>query len=316
MECPSCGACFDGSAETCDRDGRVLTLSLPVARTLDGKYRLDQLIGKGGMGAVYEARDLRLERFVALKILTGHRFGDEQTLRRFEREARAVAKLSHPRIVRVYDYGSVEGKAAYLVMERLHGQTLRAELNRAGVLTPGATAAVFDELLDGVSAAHSHGIVHRDLKPENIVGQWQDGHPELKILDFGLAKTQPLDSAITASSITASGVILGTFGSTAPEQLLGKKVDHRADIFALGVILVEVLTGSRPFRGETLNEYIRAVLFDKFHLPAELPEVLTLDAVLQRCLAKEPQDRFNTVADMHVELIPILRKCPQFTAGG
>ena len=143
-ECPSCGACFDSPAETCDRDGQPLSLLLPVVRTIDGKYRLDQLIGKGGMGAVYEARDLRLERSVAVKVMVGRAFGDESALRRFRREARAAARLNHPNIVSVYDFGGLDGGDAYLVMERIHGVTLRAELGRLGVLPPPLAAEWFE----------------------------------------------------------------------------------------------------------------------------------------------------------------------------
>ena len=169
-ECPSCGACFDSPAETCDRDGHLLTLSLPVVRTIDGKYRLEQLIGKGGMGAVYEARDLRLERSVAVKIMIGRTFGEERAVRRFQREARATARLNHPNVVSVYDYGAIEGGGAYLVMERIHGVTLRAEIDRLGALPVSVAGEWFEQVLDGLAAAQAQGIVHRDLKPENVMG--------------------------------------------------------------------------------------------------------------------------------------------------
>ena len=136
QECPVCGACYDRGVETCVRDGSALTLTLPVARTLDGKYRLDRLIGRGGMGAVYEARDLRLGRHVAVKVMLGGTFGHESALRRFRREAQAVARLNHPNIVALYDFGELEGGGAYLVMELLHGATLRAEMKRTGIFAP------------------------------------------------------------------------------------------------------------------------------------------------------------------------------------
>ncbi|MBI3424995.1 MAG: protein kinase [Acidobacteria bacterium] len=167
-ECPSCGACYDGDVQLCAQDGQPLKVSLPVERTLDGKYRLEQLLGKGGMGAVYRATDLRLQRQVALKILTAGAFGEAAALRRFEREARAVAQLNHPHIVAVYDYGNVGG-SAYLVMECLRGVTLRVELKRRGKLEPQTAAQWFEQILAGVQAAHAAGIVHRDLKPENVL---------------------------------------------------------------------------------------------------------------------------------------------------
>ncbi len=308
-ECPSCGACFDSAAESCDRDGQPLTLSLPVERTIGDRYRLEQLIGRGGMGAVYEAEDLRLARRVAIKIMIGHTFGQEQALRRFDREARAAARLNHPNIVTAFDYGALEGEGSYLVMERIYGVTLREEIEHVGALQAAVAADWFEQLLDGVAEAHTQGIVHRDLKPENVLGQQQDsGSLVVKILDFGLAKFRPLDSTVTAT-LTASGVVVGTFGYMSPEQLLGKDVDERTDIFALGVMLVEVLTGRRPFEGDTYGELLRTVLLDTYHLVGSAPEIRALDELLQRCLAKEPRDRLASVATLRRELIPVLHAC-------
>jgi hypothetical protein len=308
-ECPHCGACFDGVAEVCNRDGCPLTLPLPLSRILEKRYRLDQLIGRGGMGAVYEARDLQLDRAVAVKILLGRDFGDPKALRRFHREARAAARLNHPNIVSVYDFGPVEGEGAYIVMERIYGITLRAVLDRDRALPPAQAADLFAQLLDGIAAAHAEGVVHRDLKPGNVIAQ-QAGSPALmvKILDFGLAK---LDSAdrLASETVTAPGAVMGTLGYMAPEQLLGGEVDHRADLFAVGVMLVEVLTGSRPFQGDSYGELSRSLLHDIFHLPRSTPEAMALDAFLQRCLAKEARDRFGSAAQLRRELIPALREC-------
>ena len=282
-----------------------------MERTIDDRYRLDQLIGKGGMGSVYEARDLRLERQVAAKIMTGRAFGEENALRRFQREARAVARLNHSRIVSVFDYGVLEGKGAYIIMERVHGETLRARLERNGRLQPSAAADLFEQLLDGVAAAHEQGIVHRDLKPENVLVQ-PAGHEglSLKILDFGLAKFGPTESGVTATALTHAGMIVGTFGYMAPEQLSGAPVDTRTDIFAIGVMLAEVLTGRRPFGGKTQSELLRSVLLDPYHLPVSSPEILAVDAILQRCIAKRPDERIASVAWLRGELIPALRACP------
>lgn len=301
-ECPVCGACYDSGVEICERDANALTLTLPVGRTVDGKYRLDRLIGRGGMGAVYEARDLRLDREVAVKVMLGGAFGQESALRRFRREAQAVARLNHPNTVALYDCGELEGGGAYLVMERIHGVTLRAEMKRVGVFTPAETAGWFQQILDGLAAAHDHGVVHRDLKPENILGaRLASGCVSVKILDFGLAKIRPLPAAMAAShSLTESGVVLGTLAYMAPEQLLGQEVDARADIYAAGVILVEMLTGCRPWvDGVTLR-------FD-YHLPPGLPNQAALDAVLQRCLAMAPRERYPLAAELRSALIPALR---------
>jgi GAF domain-containing protein len=295
QECPVCGACFDSHAEVCDRDGHPLTVTLPVARTIDEKYRLEQLIGRGGMGAVYEARDLRLKRQVAVKIMLGGGFGHDTALRRFRREAQAAARLNHPNIVSLYDFGELDGGGAYLVMERIHGVTLRAEMKRVGVFAPAEIANWFEQMLDGLAAAHEHGVIHRDFKPENILGgRRASGSLVVKILDFGLAKSRPLASAAPASqSLTESGVMLGTLAYMAPEQLLGKEVDQRADLYAAGVILAEMLTGRRPFEdGGPQTD----------RCPA-------LDAVLQRCLAKAPGERFPSATELRAALIPALRAC-------
>jgi GAF domain-containing protein len=308
-ECPRCGICFDGPVEFCANDGATLTLPLPLSRTLDGKYRLDRLIGKGGMGAVYEARDLQLDRNVAVKILLGRTFGDPRALRRFHREARAAARLNHPNIVSIYDFGPLENEGAYLVMERVDGITLRAVLERDGFLAPPDAADWFAQLLDGISAAHSEGVVHRDLKPENVIAQ-QPGSPAftVKILDFGLAKIQSADMA-AGGTVTQPGTVIGTLGYMSPEQLVGGEIDQCSDLFAIGVMLAEVLTGSRPFHARNYGALSRAVLHDDFHLPNSTPEAAALDALLQQCLAKDARDRVQSAAELRGELIPALRGC-------
>jgi hypothetical protein len=161
-ECPLCGTCYDSTLNFCLEDGNPLTLTLPVERTIDGKYRLEQVLGKGGMGAVYGATDLRLKRRVALKVITGDFLGRRDTLQRFQREARTSAGLNHPNIVAVYDYGQAGAEGAYLVMEFLAGVSLRAHLNSVNAVPPRVAADWFKQLLDGVKAAHQAGIIHRD----------------------------------------------------------------------------------------------------------------------------------------------------------
>ena len=305
-ECPACGACYDAGADRCVADGHALVLSLPVRRLVDSRYRLDRLIGKGGMGAVYEARDLQLERLVAVKIMLGRSFGDQRTLRRFRHEARAAAQLNHPNIVAVYDVGRLEAEGAYLVMERVHGVTLRAELQR-GPLRPRVVAEWFDQMLAGVSAAHGRGIVHRDLKPENVIGTSAGDRPfVVKILDFGLAKLAP-DATLATGTMTSDGAVMGTLGYMAPEQLLGQQVDHRADIFAVGVMLAETLTGRRPFEGAGYSDFVQAALRGEYHLPGTSAEIRRVDDLLQQCLARDPQNRAASAADLWQLLGPALR---------
>ena len=312
-ECPLCGACYDAGIEECSHDGAELTLSLPVERTIDGKYQLDRLIGKGGMGAVYEAADLRLLRSVAVKIMLGRAFGDARALRRFEREAQVCARLTHPNIVTIFDYGAVGADGAFLVMEFVQGRTLRHELERRAV-APGAVAAMwFEQMCDGIAFAHRNGVVHRDLKPENVlIATTAVGGDVVKVLDFGLAKVRT--AADDTGGLTHPGVVMGTAGYMAPEQLTGSEVDHRADVFALGVMAAEAVTGTRPFKGRTHAELLQAILRDSVRLDGETAERRRLEAILRMATAADPSRRYSTVAALAAELVPALRALSVATA--
>ncbi|HEY9284399.1 MAG TPA: protein kinase, partial [Pyrinomonadaceae bacterium] len=268
-ECPACGDCFDAHVETCPRDRRETEPTLPVERTVDGKYRLEKLLGRGGMGAVYEATDLRLSRRVAVKIMIGSLFGDARALRRFQREARTSANLSHPNVVSVFDYGALPAGGAYLVMELARGTTLREELDRAARLSPADCAEVFGQMLDGIGAAHRAGIVHRDLKPDNVLVARAGDSVSVRLLDFGIAKSRVADLADSATH-TLPGTVLGTLGYMPPEQLAGAGADERSDLFAVGVMLHESLAGERPFKGRTLLELLHAMHQTRPALPPEL----------------------------------------------
>jgi hypothetical protein len=308
-ECPVCGVCYDGAMEQCERDGADLALTLPVERTLDGKYRLDRALGRGGFGAVYEAFDLRLQRLVAAKVMMGSLFGDPAALRRFEREARAAARIDHRHITRVHDYGAVGSGGAYLIMELVAGRTWRAELHRSGVIASARASDWFRQLLEGLQFAHAMGIVHRDLKPENVmIVETSGGGDALKIMDFGLAKV--LDAGTGATeTVTAAGIAMGTLGYMAPEVLTGGVVDARADIFAIGVMVVETLVGTRPFGGQTPEAILTALLRSEYHLLGTSAEIRALDAVVQRCLAKDPRDRYGSAAELATDLVPTLARC-------
>ncbi|HEX8070593.1 MAG TPA: protein kinase [Pyrinomonadaceae bacterium] len=319
-ECPRCGACYDAGAQTCAADGAELTLTLPVERTIEGRYRLDRLLGRGGMGAVYEATDERLHRKVAVKLLTGSLFGNRDALRRFEREAQASARLHHQNIVTVHDYGRLSTEGAFLVMELVHGETFGARLKRERRLAPGVAAALFEQMLAGLQAAHEAGVVHRDLKPDNVLLSGDDPQgPRVRLLDFGLAKLTRAtggdsNSPTAAAPVTTPGAIMGTFGYMAPEQLTGGAVDARADLFAVGVMVVEALTGQRPFNGATYHELLTNVLHGTYRLPGDTPAARRLDRVLQRALAKSAAARHATAAELAAELIPALRACPPLDA--
>ena len=265
-----------------------------------GPYEVVSLLGAGGMGEVYRARDPRLERDVAVKVLPSHLSDDSAALARFEREARAVAALSHPNILSIFDFGR-DGAITYSVTELLEGETLRSALTR-GPMQPRKTIEVATALADALAAAQSRGLVHRDLKPENVFLTSDD---VVKILDFGLARRSESvrsddSTSPTAAAATVPGTVLGTFGYMAPEQARGEPTDGRSDIFALGCVLYEMATGDRAFGGATAAETLAAVLRDEPVRLAELPTELR--AVVARCLAKSPRDRYQTARDLALAL--------------
>jgi serine/threonine protein kinase len=236
--------------------------------------------------------------------MIGSLFGDQTALRRFEREARAAAKIDHPHITRVHDYGTIGSGGAYLIMELVGGRSWRAELHRSANIAPARASEWFRQLLDGLQFAHAMGIVHRDLKPENVMIV-QGPADTVKIMDFGLAKI--LDSGTGATeSVSVAGTAMGTIGYMAPEALTGGVVDERADIFAIGVMVVETFTGVRPFTGQTMEQALAALLHSEYHLPGTSAEIRMLDAIVQRCIAKDPRDRYGSAAELATDLIPVL----------
>ena len=264
------------------------TLSLDPGTRI-GPYEVLAALGAGGMGEVYRARDTRLGREVAVKILPFLLAHDVERRERFEREAHIVAALNHPNILAIYDTGSDQG-ITYIVTEVVEGESLRhAQLTRREVLDIAA------QIADGLGAAHTAGVTHRDLKPDNIIVT-RDGRA--KLLDFGVAKvTGPGGVAAATVASTDVGVIVGTAGYMAPEQIRGTAVDHRADIFAFGIVLHEMLSGGRPFGGETAADVMGAILSkDPPELPADVPAGLR--QVVQRCLEKKPEARFQSTQDL------------------
>src|ERR1700733_13329681 len=269
-----------------------------------GPYEIVSLLGAGGMGEVYRARDSRLKREVAIKVLPQALSLDADRLRRFEQEALATAALNHPNILAVFDIGTSDG-SSYVVSELLEGETLRERL-RNGALPVRKALDYALQITRGLAAAHEKGIVHRDLKPENLF-LTKDGR--VKILDFGLAKLTQAESGVHTSMATAShgteaGIVLGTAGYMSPEQVRGQALDARSDIFSFGAILYEMLSGKRAFHGDTAADTMSSILKED---PPELNETNrsvspALERIVQHCLEKNPESRFHSASDIAFDL--------------
>ena len=264
-----------------------------------GPYRVLGTLGEGGMGAVFRAKDTRLGRDVAIKVLTGV-ISDKERLTRFEQEARATGMLNHPNLLTIYDVGNADG-VPFLVSELLEGETLRDRLTR-GALTPRKAVDAASQMAQGLAAAHEKGIVHRDLKPENVF-LTRDGR--VKILDFGIAKlTSNAAEGAFQGAATEPGMVLGTVGYMSPEQVRGEAVDHRSDIFAFGAILYEMIAGRRAFRGSSSIDTLSAILRED---PVDLTEILPtipppLERLIRRCLEKDRDARFQSARDLAFNL--------------
>jgi len=267
---------------------------------LDGRYRVGTLIATGGMSSVYRGLDVRLDRPVALKIMESRYSGDHQFLTRFQREARAVARLKGPSLVAVYDQG-IDGQHPYLVMELVEGGTLRDLLRERGPMPPHAAAAVLGPVLDGLAVAHAVGLVHRDIKPENVLIS-DDG--EVKIADFGLVR------AVAEAKITSTSVILGTAAYLSPEQVATGDSDPRSDVYSVGVLAYELLTGVTPFTGDTAL----AVAYQRMDRDVPPPSARIggvprqFDELVQRATARDPAHRFADARDMGDELEAIVEE--------
>jgi tRNA A-37 threonylcarbamoyl transferase component Bud32 len=269
-------------------------MSTLVGTHLSGRYRLDARIGAGGMSTVYRAFDEKLEREVAIKLLHREIAADSDQLERFRREARAVARLSHPHIVGVIDAGEDEGRP-YIVFEHVDGETLKERIRRRGGLPIDEAIAYAIEIARALGCAHSRGIVHRDVKPQNVL---IDEEGSAKVTDFGIARS------LHEEGLTADGRVLGTTDYVSPEQALGQEVDGRTDIYSLGVVLYEMLTGEVPFHGETqvsvAMKHVREELPD---IQRERPEVsATLAAVLDRMTDKDLDHRYADIPSVIEDL--------------
>ena len=301
--CPVCQRCYDDTDTACLEDQTALVGSRPGPRLIADKYRLDRLLGRGGMGAVYAATHVDLDRLVAIKLLLSDFTADADALERFRREARAAARLNHPNVADTYDYGVLPEGGAYIVMELVEGQTLREFMDDMKMVSIAEAVEIGRQVSYGINAAHRSGIVHRDLKPSNIIlSRDHEEQMQAKVVDFGVAKLK--EHTTTTGGLTSSGSLIGTPRYMSPEQCSGHKTDERSDIYSLGVILYEMLAGRPPFDAPTATaiaiKHIQQPPPSLKDLRADIP--LELDRFLRQVLDKDPEKRPQTAADFAKKL--------------
>lgn len=304
--CPTCMRCYEDDETSCLNDQTPLVPSRHGTRMIADKYRLDRLLGRGGMGAVYLGTHVDLDRLVAIKLLLPDFTADADALERFRREARAAARLNHPNVADTYDYGVLPDGGAYIVMEMVEGQTLREYMDASGPLPIEEAADIAKQVADGIEAAHRRDIIHRDLKPSNIIlTRDHQGRLQAKVVDFGVAKLKEQTS--TTGGLTASGSLIGTPRYMSPEQCAGLKTDARSDIYSMGVILYEMLAGRPPFDAPTTTAIaIKHIQAEPPPLSEFRPGISTeIEQFVRQALDKDPEKRPQTAAEFGQQLIEL-----------
>ncbi len=325
-QCPSCKTELAPGARFCGACGTTLAPAAPpgpmtldglVGRIVAGRYRVLSKLGAGGMGTVFRAEQTSVKRTIALKVLDPAMTMNPELLRRFQAEAEVVARLSHPNTVTLFDFGQDETGVLFIAMELVHGSSLRDTIAREGALSPHRAVDVAEQVASSLADAHAHGIVHRDLKPDNVILSERAGRRDFaRVLDFGIAKL--FDDPGGAPAMTRAGQILGTPQYMAPEQITGHAIDGRTDVYALGVLLYEMLAGAPPFQGDNLVALLSKHLHDPPPPFATMRPGLSLPMPVERlvlsCLAKEPSARppdMSTVAAELADLRSLLDPGPR-----
>jgi serine/threonine protein kinase len=305
--CPQCGGEYETGDRFCPKDGAPLrpkgSADPMIGRIIAERYLILARLGEGGMGRVYVAEHVKMNRQCAIKVMSPSLMNDAESTTRFAREASNAARILHPNVAAVFDYGEAD-KTVYLVMEYVDGESLSSLLAREGALDPRRAIDIGRQIADGLTAAHELGIVHRDLKPDNvIVAMKRDGREIAKVVDFGIAKAV---SDLPKDALTRSGLVIGTPEYMSPEQLLGDPVDARTDIYALGCMLYQMLTGMQPFDAETREQMIRRRLNEASpHIQAQIPELpRRLDTLIAHMLARAPNERLGSAAAVSAGLDP------------
>ena len=307
--CPQCGSEYETTDRFCPKDGSPLRPKAGgdplVGRVIADRYLVLALLGEGGMGRVYLGEHVKMNRQCAIKVMSPTLVNDSESLQRFAREASNAARILHPNVAAVFDYGESD-KIIYLVMEYVDGESLSTILAREGTLEPRRAIEIARQIADGLHAAHELGIVHRDLKPDNvIIAHSRSGREIPKVVDFGIAKAL---TEAPQDALTRSGLVIGTPEYMSPEQLLGDPVDARADIYSLGCILYQMLTGTPAFSADTREQMIRRRLHEPPpHLRETLPSLPSrLDTLIVHMLARSPADRLASAAEARDQLDPAL----------
>jgi eukaryotic-like serine/threonine-protein kinase len=280
---------------------RPTSLDTLVGRDLNNRYRVERKIGEGGFGAVFEGKQLATGRAVALKVLHPHSVADATVVARFRREAEACSQLRNPHTVTIYDFDQTEDGVLYLAMELVRGESLQELQHKAGAIDPSRTLSILDQVAEALAEAHEKGIVHRDMKPENIMVERRDETDFVKVLDFGIAKILSGDGNKAIPALTAIGQTVGTLEFMSPEQLRGKPLDGRSDIYALGMVAYEMLTGQLPFKNaKSATEVIQFHLQDPAPTPSSLRPDLALptvvDELVLKMVAKTCEERHESAA--------------------
>src|ERR1044071_3351973 len=317
--CPTCGREYAETTTLCPADGAVLKRAgnedRLIGQVLAGKYRIDDKIDEGGMGCVYRATHVLMEKVVAVKVLHPALAADDKIVARFTREAKAASRISHPPAISVTDFGESENGVVYLVMEYLRGRTLKDIVRTGGPFTLESTVEIVRQVSGALDAAHYEGVVHRDLKSDNIMLEEHTGGDWAKVLDFGIAKIQPTERSVheTDPGLTAPNLIIGTPQYMSPEQCSqASAIDARSDIYSFGVIVYEMLAGHVPFSGDSptaimmkhIQEPPPSVLEDRPDPPAEVGRVVA------RALAKDPAERFQKATELSAALAEAAAAAP------
>ena len=310
ISCPNCGTSYPPSVRMCPRDGTVLEGARPteerfVGAVLHGKYRLDSYLSSGGMGAVFRATHVMLGKPVAVKLIKADLVTSPDMVRRFQREARAATNLNHPSIVGVYDLGQTDDGTLYIAMELVDGKSLKDVIREAGAVPPPRVLSIMRQVASALALAHKNQIIHRDLKPQNVMlTTGPDGRELAKLLDFGIAKT--FDDQ--ATQLTQAGFALGTPQYMSPEQAMGKEVDARSDIYSLGVMVYEMLTGDLPFTDPSAPAILLKHMTEAPQPPSQRRPDLGIpphyEAVVLKCLEKDPGKRFQSAVEFAAALEP------------